>query len=90
MQPQCGMQPQCPCSCGVFVLLHVVVEGGRASLNHAHYRGRTTPLRLSLTDVARVLRPHGFSICGFPREGREKIPNHAQWVLNHLRHGGAR
>ena len=66
------------------------VEGGRASLNHAHYRGRTTPLRLSLTDVARVLRPHGFSICGFPREGREKIPNHAQWVLNHLRHGGAR
>ena len=64
------------------------VEGGRASLNHAHYRGRTTPLRLSLTDVARVLRPHGFSICGFPREGREKIPNHAQWVLNHLRHGG--
>ena len=64
------------------------VEGGRASLNHAHYRGRTTPVRLSVADVAPVLRPHGFSICGFPREGREKIPNHAQWVLNHLRHGG--
>ena len=69
MQPQCGMQPQGPCSCGVFVLLHVVVEGGRASLNHAHHRGRTTRLRLSLTDVAPVLRPHGFSICGFPRGG---------------------
>ena len=102
MQPQCEADVGCmamrdvwpidslACACGVFVLLHVVVDGGARIPNHAHYRGRTTPLRLSVADVARVLRPHRFSICGFPREGREKIPNHAQWVLNHLRHGGAR
>ena len=35
------------CCCEVFVLLHVVVvEGGRASLNHAHHRGRTPTLAI--------------------------------------------
>ena len=53
MQPQCEADVGCmamrdvwpidslACACGVFVLLHVVVDGGARIPNHAHYRGRT-------------------------------------------------